>query len=584
MLCAVQARASTYYVSSSEGDDSNDGQSTASPFKSIDHLNGMAFAAGDSILFQSGGYWEGMFWIHGTGSVEERIVVGKYGGDARPVINGFGYQSCLLVYNDSYIDVQDLELFNEASHLDVQGLVKKLDGFAGESNDWGSGKNVRFGIKVVADTQSIEGFRFSNLYVHDVFPTPTAVENAHKGYGVKIETHSDLAIDAVHLAHDVYFSGLSVARTGHYGIWIKSLGLSQNDLFKNQFITMESCDFDNTGGAGFVPNKSEFVLVEHCTFDHTGSSVDSRMWKRGSGMWPFDCRNLISQYNHFMNAHGPIDSYGAHIDYGNENVVFQYNLSYNNEGGFVEILGDNIHCGYRYNISINDGYRIDPDGVHNGRTYNISDYCGNNGGCPSVGTFIYNNTIFIGDTIHPEIRIKPEIGELHCYNNLLFCTPDGDELPCIVGAEGNELNFSHNLYFDANRMNLVDAITANALFGDPTLTGQENLGSVNPEGYRIGLGSPAFESGLFPSDVLAPNSFFDHDDVSGFFGDGFDLGLQPSIGAHQPLSGSFYCGNDTFWNPLSSTCTACSCAGDFNYDGVLNVSDLLVFFTLYGNY
>jgi hypothetical protein len=347
---------------------------------------------------------------------------------------------------------------------------------------------------------------------------------------------------------------------------------------------MESCDFDNTGGAGFVPNKSEFVLVEHCTFDHTGSSVDSRMWKRGSGMWPFDCRNLISQYNHFMNAHGPIDSYGAHIDYGNENVVFQYNLSYNNEGGFVEILGDNIHCGYRYNISINDGYRIDPDGVHNGRTYNISDYCGNNGGCPSVGTFIYNNTIFIGDTIHPEIRIKPEIGELHCYNNLLFCTPDGDELPCIVGAEGNELNFSHNLYFDANRMNLVDAITANALFGDPTLTGQENLGSVNPEGYRIGLGSPAFESGLFPSDVLAPNSFFDHDDVSGFFGDGFDLGLQPSIGAHQPLSGSFYCGNDTFWNPLSSTCTACSCAGDFNYDGVLNVSDLLVFFTLYGNY
>jgi hypothetical protein len=145
MLCAVQARASTYYVSSSEGDDSNDGQSTASPFKSIDHLNGMAFAAGDSILFQSGGYWEGMFWIHGTGSVEERIVVGKYGGDARPVINGFGYQSCLLVYNDSYIDVQDLELFNEASHLDVQGLVKKLDGFAGESNDWGSGKNVRFG-------------------------------------------------------------------------------------------------------------------------------------------------------------------------------------------------------------------------------------------------------------------------------------------------------------------------------------------------------------------------------------------------------------------------------------------------------
>ncbi|MCH1584426.1 MAG: hypothetical protein L7S62_04635, partial [Flavobacteriales bacterium] len=267
LVGAAPGSASTYYVSSSAGDDNNDGQAMASPFQSIEHLNGMSFAAGDSILFQSGDYWEGMFWIQGTGSEEERIVVGKYGGDERPILNGFGYQSCLLIYNDSYIDIQDLELYNEASHLDAQGVVKKLDGFVGESNDWGSGKNVRFGIKVVADNQSVEGFRFSNLYVHDVFPTPTAAEHEHKGYGIKIETQSDLSVNSVHLSHDIHFSGLTIARTGHYGIWIKSLGLNQNDAFKNQFVTMEFCDFDNTGGAGFVPNKSEFVVVENCTFN-----------------------------------------------------------------------------------------------------------------------------------------------------------------------------------------------------------------------------------------------------------------------------------------------------------------------------
>ena len=180
MICTTYVGASTYYVSSSEGDDSNDGQSPASAFQSIGHLNGMSFGAGDSILFQSGDYWEGMFWIKGTGSEDDPIFVGKYGGDLKPVINGFGYQACLLIYNDSYIHVQDLELYNEGSHLDSQGVIKKLDGFAGESNDWGSGKNVRFGIKVVADAESIEGFRFSNLYVHDVFPTPTSVENNHR--------------------------------------------------------------------------------------------------------------------------------------------------------------------------------------------------------------------------------------------------------------------------------------------------------------------------------------------------------------------------------------------------------------------
>ncbi len=580
---AAEVSASTYYVSASEGNDSNNGQSIASPFQSIEYLNGMTFAGGDSILFQSGDYWEGMFWIQGTGSEEERILVGKYGGDERPVLNGFGYQACLLIYNDSFIDIQDLELYNEASHLDAQGVVKKLDGFVGESNDWGSGKNVRFGIKVVADNQSIEGFRFSNVYVHDVFPTPTALEHQHKGYGIKIETQSDLTIDSAHLANDIHFSGLAIARTGHYGIWIKSLGLNQNDAFKNQFVTMESCDFDNTGGAGFVPNKSEFVLVENCTFNHSGSSVDPRMWKRGSGMWPFDCRNVVAQHNHFLNAHGPIDSYGAHIDYGNENVVFQYNLSYNNEGGFVEILGDNINCGYRYNISINDGYRIDPEGVHNGRTYNVSDYCGvNNAGCPSVGSFIYNNTIFIGDTIHPEIRIKPEIGELHCYNNLLYCTPSGEELPCIVDEENNELSFSHNLYFDANRMNLADAITANAVFGDPLLMDQDDLGSVNPAGYRIGLGSPAFQTGIFPSDLIAPNSFFDHASNAGYFGGGVGSDAPPSIGVHQPYLGSFYCDEGVLWDPMLLKCTACSCEGDFNFDGVVTISDLLVFFSLFG--
>jgi hypothetical protein len=198
-----------------------------------------------------------------------------------------------------------------------------------------------------------------------------------------------------------------------------------------------------------------------------------------------------------------------------------------------------------------------------------------------VGSFIYNNTIFIGDTIHPEIRIKPNIGELHCYNNLLFCTPEGDELPCIVDAETNDLNFSHNLYFDYNRMNLTDAIMPNALLTNPMLTEQENLGSVNPAGYRIGLGSPAFQSGLFPSDLLAPNSFFDHDSVAGFFGDGMDFVSQPSIGVHQPSLGFFYCGDDVLWDIVSSKCVACSCAGDFNFDGALNISDLLVFFTLF---
>ena len=147
--------ATTFYVSGSNGDDANNGTSAEAPLQSIQALNDMEFAPGDSILFHAGESWQGMFWLHGSGTPEFPIVVGKYGEGPRPILDGNGYQASLLIYNDECIAVQDLEFTNDASHLDEVGEVKKLEGFGGESNDWGSGKNVRFGIKVVADAQSI---------------------------------------------------------------------------------------------------------------------------------------------------------------------------------------------------------------------------------------------------------------------------------------------------------------------------------------------------------------------------------------------------------------------------------------------
>ena len=72
-----------------------------------------------------------------------------------------------------------------------EGVVKKILGFGGSENSWGSGKNVRFGIKVVASTQELENFSFNNLYIHDIYPTPELLNNIHLGYGIKLETQSD---------------------------------------------------------------------------------------------------------------------------------------------------------------------------------------------------------------------------------------------------------------------------------------------------------------------------------------------------------------------------------------------------------
>ena len=639
-----------YYVSSSQGNDLNDGLSTQTPFQSIDKLNTMQFNPGDTIYFKSGDYWEGMLWLKGSGSTTQPIVVDVYGGNNKPIINGFGYQASILIFNDQNIHINNLELYNSFSHLDSPvattistqtpnifsngpnntwtnvytacqigdgnngaqqnfainvtnlppqganyrivrtvanqnwyfapsqnlslginiisvnavnfdrtvkfqfsngdvefnsishnaldvygGQAKKLTGFGGVENSWGSGKNVRFGIKVVASTQDLSNFSFDNLYIHDIYPTPNLAENIHLGYGIKLETQSDTVSGMLNTISNVKVTNTTITNTGHYGFWIKSLGLNGIDSIKNNNILVENCVFENTGGSGFVPNKSKNILVQDCIFNHTGSSIDNRMWKRGSGMWPFDCKNVIAQHNKFMNAHGPMDSYGSHIDYGNENVVFQYNYSYNNEGGFAEILGDNINCGYRYNISVNDGYREDPNGVawdKKGKIFWVSNFCGQNPiRCPNVGTFIYNNTVFVNDTLNPEIYFWPDIGDIHVYNNLIFATQNGETIPTLLENDFNEFYISHNLFYDSSRIDIDSDLENNAIYGNPLLFNSNYLGDDDPQAYQIQNNSPAINNGFLINGSNDSINYIEHNGGLDYFGNSVSHNFPSNIGA-----------------------------------------------------
>ena len=646
----VNTKAQVYYVSSSQGNDLNNGVSIQSPFQSIEKLNSMQFNPGDSIYFKSGDYWEGMFWINGSGSYTQPIVIDVYGGSNRPIINGFGYQASVLIFNDQHIHINGLELYNSYSHIDSSGIsmistetpnlfsngpnatwthvfkaceigdgnngatqtfeinvtnlppqganyrviktvanqnwyfapsqvltlgintitvnavnfdravkfqfssgsvefdevslngnsmyggsVKKLTGFGGLENSWGSGKNVRFGIKVVASTQDLENFSFNNLYIHDIYPTPDISSNIHLGYGIKLETQSDTVSGLINTISNVKIINTSISETGHYGIWIKSLGLNGIDSVKNNQILVENCVFEHTGGSGFVPNKSENVRVQNCIFNHTGSSIDNRMWKRGSGMWPFDCKNVIAQHNKFMNAHGPMDSYGSHIDYGNENVVFQYNYSYNNEGGFAEVLGDNINCGYRYNISVNDGYREDPNGIpwnNKGKIFWVSNFCGQNPiRCPSVGTFFYNNTVFVNDTLNPEIYFWPNVGDVHVYNNLIAVGKDGEIIPTLIENNLNDFYISHNLFYDSSRIDLDNNLKSNAIYADPLLFNSVYLGENNPQSYQIQNNSPAIGNGFLINGSIDTTNYLEHNGGLDYFGNSVSHHLPSNIGA-----------------------------------------------------
>ena len=83
----------TYYLSSTSGNDSNDG---LSPEKAWQHLSKIYFKSfskdtfqpGDSILLKRGDQWDGQIRVQGNGTAGKPITLGAYGEGPKPLIYG----------------------------------------------------------------------------------------------------------------------------------------------------------------------------------------------------------------------------------------------------------------------------------------------------------------------------------------------------------------------------------------------------------------------------------------------------------------------------------------------------------------
>jgi len=91
MALASPALAATYYVSSSTGDDGNQG-TQAQPWKTFggagNHVNGGSFAAGDTVLLKRGDVWNESLIPPTSGSSGSPITFDAYGTGAPPEISG----------------------------------------------------------------------------------------------------------------------------------------------------------------------------------------------------------------------------------------------------------------------------------------------------------------------------------------------------------------------------------------------------------------------------------------------------------------------------------------------------------------
>jgi len=87
-VLATVASATTYYVSSSGGDDTKDGLTTGTAWKSIAKVNASTFSAGDQILFKRGDVWRESLVPPSNGALNNPIKFDAYGSGDAPTITG----------------------------------------------------------------------------------------------------------------------------------------------------------------------------------------------------------------------------------------------------------------------------------------------------------------------------------------------------------------------------------------------------------------------------------------------------------------------------------------------------------------
>ena len=138
---AAASTGTTYYVSSTHGDDGNAGTDQAHPWKTLDKVNAIAtdLKPGDSVLLERGSTFRGQY-LHikdTSGTADAPITIADYGdaSAAKPVIAANGvkgsqwYQnyrasvgnhqnkgtvsSTILLKDVSYITVKNLEITND---------------------------------------------------------------------------------------------------------------------------------------------------------------------------------------------------------------------------------------------------------------------------------------------------------------------------------------------------------------------------------------------------------------------------------------------------------------------------------------
>lgn len=298
-------RATTYYVNSQTGNDSNSGVSSARPWKSLEKVNGTRFSAGDRVLLHSGSRWQGQLVLHSSGTQGHPIVVDRYGAGPLPRIDGSGkIENTLQLVNVEQIEVRHLELTNHGpASAERRAVLIAL-------SDFGTAHHI-----VVAD-----------LYIHDVNGTN------------KLKETGGILFRTMGTSRPSRFDGLFIERNIVWKVDRSAIVGQSNEVLRTKWfpslhVVIRDNYVDDIGGDGIVPWATDGALIEGNIALHCNRRAESY----NAGIWPWSTDNSLFELNEAAYTHSTQDGEGFDSDFNSRNTHFLYNYSHDNDGGFMLI-------------------------------------------------------------------------------------------------------------------------------------------------------------------------------------------------------------------------------------------------------
>ncbi len=331
--------ANDYYVDNLSGNDSNQGNTTTTPWKTLQKVNNVVFKSGDRIYLKRGQIYNGYLHLKTATTSRNGVYIGAYGTGRRPLVNATGHSSGFVILDAGNVQIHDLEINGSNS----SGIF----------------------IGCTRDGLTLEHILINNCVVQNIGDTSKPDWETSRSNGGIIVVNGNLDKDGKPLFYNSVFNDVTISNcTVRYNNRWTSISISSgkiNNLRGNRNY-IRNCIAEYSAADGIRMNGVRNSVIEYSVMYRNGAWPNFPGRNLGGlGAWFFDADNCTIQYCEAGYVQASETDGGAFdIDYLQTNSTVQYSYGHHCSGYGVSVFGADsanptVNSVVRYNIFNNNG-------------------------------------------------------------------------------------------------------------------------------------------------------------------------------------------------------------------------------------